>query len=119
MNIALDSSITAVEFNDSEVDVVEFNGLEVWRKAAPTPVEPDTWETKTWTGLTNFNGFKVWTDGDNIYYSNDSEQYVLDKSTSTWNTKTWNGLIFFGLDIWTDGENIYCSSYSDQYVLVR
>lgn len=35
MNIALDSSIKAVEFNDSEVDIVEFNGVEVWSKSTP------------------------------------------------------------------------------------
>ena len=79
MNITLDSSITAVEFNGSEVDVVEFNGVEVWRKA-PQGV----WTAKTWIGLTEFNGTTVWTDGDNIYYSYQSNHYVLDKSTSTW-----------------------------------
>lgn len=35
MNIALDSSIKAVEFNDTEVDIVEFNGVEVWTKNTP------------------------------------------------------------------------------------
>ena len=77
------------------------------------------WTEKTWSGLTDFSGFAIWTDGENIYYSNGSEQYVLDKSTSTWQAKTWNGLTNFNSDnIWTDGENIY---YSDgntkQYVL--
>jgi cell fate (sporulation/competence/biofilm development) regulator YmcA (YheA/YmcA/DUF963 family) len=37
----------------------------------------NTWSTKTWTGLTNFSGGGVWTDGDNIYCSNSSTQYYL------------------------------------------
>ena len=77
-----------------------------------------TWSAKTWNGLTSFNGQYVWTDGDNIYYSYDSDQYILDKSTSTWSTKTWSGLTSFSSeDIWTDGENIYYSYDSDHYIL--
>ena len=80
-----------------------------------------TWSPKTWSGLTNFDSRYIWTDGENIYYSNTtSQQYVLDKSTSTWIPKTWSGYANMdGRCIWTDGENIYYSngdSYS-QYVL--
>ena len=32
------------------------------------------WQTKTWSGLTNFSGSHVWSDGENIYYSYDEEQ---------------------------------------------
>ena len=78
----------------------------------------NTWSTKTWNGLTSFHANSVWTDGDNIYYSKDSEQYVLTKSTSTWTKKTWSGLTSFdGAQIWTDGDNIYCSNYDTQYYL--
>ncbi len=78
----------------------------------------DKWSNKTWSGLTNFIGGYVWTDGDNIYYSNGSTQYVLNKSTSTWSTKTWSGLTNFnGNRVWTDGYNIYYSDSSTQYVL--
>jgi hypothetical protein len=60
----------------------------------------------------------IWTDGDNIYYSDGSSQYVFDKASSTWTTKTWNGLASFnGQNIWTDGGHIYYSSGSSQYVL--
>jgi len=79
-----------------------------------------TWTSKTWWGLASFHGTYIWTDGENIYYSNNSYQYVLDKATLTWTSKTWNGLTkFFGQYIWTDGENIYYSGDfdSDQYVL--
>ena len=69
------------------------------------------WQTKTWSGLTNFRGVWIWTDGANIYCSNGDSHYQLDKATSTWQTKTWDGLsTFSGDDIWTDGANIYCSN---------
>ena len=82
----------------------------------------NTWVEKTWNGMTSFQGSNIWTDGENIYYSCGSDQYVLDKSTSTWTPKTWNGLTNFnGWYIWTDGDNIYYSfeygSSSNQYVL--
>ena len=77
-----------------------------------------TWTAKTWKGLTNFDVSYLWTDGDNIYYSNGTSQYVLDKSTSTWTTKTWTGLTDFnGARGWTDGKNIYGSDYNKGYIL--
>ena len=77
-----------------------------------------TWTDKTWTGLTSFGGLDIWTDGSDIYYSQGSNQYVLDVSTSTWTAKTWIGLTEFnGRYIWTDGSDIYYSNSSDQYVL--
>ena len=78
-----------------------------------------TWSKKTWNGLTSFEVRHIWTDGTNIYYSNSTNQYVLNVSTSTWSKKTWNGLTSFsGHNVWTDGTNIYYSSGSSgQYVL--
>lgn len=77
-------------------------------------------EPKTWNGLTSFSANNVWIDGENIYYSAGTEQYVLDKSTSTWVTKAWNGLTSFsGNGIWTDKEDIYYSSLMNQYILDR
>ena len=68
------------------------------------------WVTKTWSGLSNFNGQYVWTDGDNIYYSYNAQQYILDSANSSWSTKTWIDLTTFkGNNVWTDGENIYHS----------
>lgn len=77
------------------------------------------WSEKIWNGLTSFNGWNVWTDGINIYYSaGSSQQYVLDKATSTWVAKTWSGYSgFSGIDIWTDGEKYYYSYSSTQYEL--
>jgi signal peptidase I len=78
----------------------------------------NTWTTKTWNGLTSFEGRCVWTDGDNIYYNSQSNRYVLDKATSTWTTKTWNGLTSIrGANIWTDGDNIYYNYYDAHYYL--
>ena len=76
------------------------------------------WSEKTWTGLTSFGGSSIWTDGDNIYYSSNGSNYVLDKSTSTWSSKTWYGLTSFsGSYIWTDGTDIYYSFRGANYVL--
>ena len=78
----------------------------------------DTWNDKTWSGLSELYGTLIWTDGENIYYSNGTAQYVLDKSTSTWSAKSWNGISsFLGNYIWTDGDNIYYSQSASQYVL--
>ena len=60
----------------------------------------------------------VWSDGVNYYYSNNTNQYVLDVATSTWSTKTWTGLTSFqGTQVWSDGVNYYYSNGSNQYVL--
>ena len=78
-------------------------------------IAKDDWKGN---GLTSFSSQYIWTDGDNIYYSINAAQYVLNKSTSTWTAKTWNGLNeFYGSCIWTDGGNIYFSDGSRQYVL--
>ena len=73
---------------------------------------------KNFNGLTDFFGDHVWTDGDNIYYSYNEQNYVLDKSTSTWKVKSWNGVTKLeASNIWSDGTNIYFSSLANQYVL--
>lgn len=70
------------------------------------------WVNKTWNGLSDFNGDRVWTDGTDIYYSSGEVQKVLDKDTSTWSDKTWNGRTdFIGSYVWTDGTNIYCRTF--------
>lgn len=77
----------------------------------------DTWSPKTWNGLEKPSALNIWTDGENIYYSDGSKQYVLDKETSTWKVKTWSGYTPEYARIWTDGKNIYYSQYENQYVL--
>ena len=109
--------------NSVTVDVASSSGVTLGVGRAHTCIQMfnNTWTVKTWSGLTTFDGVRVWTDGENIYYSNGTEQYVLDKSTSTWSEKVWSGLTNFdGSKVWTDGENIYYSNRSStpiQYVL--
>ena len=82
---------------------------------------PTDWEPVTWNGLTSFNGNNVWTDGINTYYSEGSNQYVLDVSTHTWSPKTWNGLTsFYGQYIWYNmysGRRIYSQGTTAQKYL--
>ena len=77
------------------------------------PALGHTWAQKDWTGPENLRIDGIWTDGENVYYSYDKEQYQLDKATSTWKEKTWNGELteFRGVNVWTDGTTRY---YSDQ-----
>ena len=88
-------------------------------KCRPITFSNSTWETKDfYVSPPSFDGASIWTDGDNIYFSYRSGQYVLNKSTSTWEPKTWSGLTSFqAINIWTDGDNIYYSASSNQYVL--
>lgn len=70
------------------------------------------------SGLYGVYGNNFWTDGDDVYYSYNNDQYVLNKTTGEWEAKIWTGLTYFdGRMTWTDGNDIYYSSYQDQYVL--
>ena len=73
----------------------------------------DTWETKTWTGLTSFHGDNIWTDGEDIYYGN---EYILNGNN--WEKITFTPKLspFNPENVWTDGLNIYYSNSSSQYV---
>ena len=76
----------------------------------------NTWEVKTWDGLTSYYASYNWSDGTNIYHLENSNQYVLNGDT--WEVKTWDGFTSFnGVYIWSDGTNIYYSYNSNQYVL--
>ena len=64
---------------------------------------------KAWNVIGDFSGWGVWTDGENIYYSNGgNEQNQLDPTTLTWTHKTWSGFSWtfdglYGERIWKDG----------------
>ena len=85
------------------------------------------WVKKDWSGLSgarfNLDASSIWTDGNNTYYSFDTDQYVLNKETNAWERKSWNGYWeIYGNDIWTDGVNTYFSynpqtNLNRQYVL--
>lgn len=85
----------------------------VWNKTNKT------WETKTWTGLTNFYGRAIWVyDANNIFYSYQSNQYRLNLTNSTWNSYKWFGLTNFnGEYVWKLGTTVYYSAGSTQYQL--
>jgi hypothetical protein len=108
----------------ADISTIPSGGGEIPKQITTFPVLDDrksrsqAWAVKTWPGLTSLYGVYVWADGDNIYYSSSSTQYVLDKSTSTWTSKTWSGLTSFSGDyVWTDGDNVYYSDPSYQYIL--
>ncbi len=101
------------------VDEIDVNNYEIIENTTFISVFLSrTWEVMTWNGLNEFDGSNVWNIGDSYYYSNGSDQYVLDKNTKTWNIMTWNGFNEFkGYNIWTDGQQYYYSSGIYQYVL--
>ena len=73
----------------------------------------------TWSGLENLNGRYVWTANDNVYYSNSSNQYILNKETNTWSSISWTILdtvITFNLsNVWTDNVNYYYTAGTNTY----
>ena len=63
-------------------------------------------------------GVAVWSDGNNVYYSYNSNQYVLDYEIENWVAKSWGGATsFLGYHVWTDGDNIYYSQRTTHAVL--
>ena len=75
----------------------------------------DTWLPQTWSGTQPAMGQYVWTDGTNIYHTQQNgETYKLNKQTSTWERKLWD--LPFTMtqttwnNIWTAGNDVY---YSD------
>ena len=75
------------------------------------------WKNKNWHGTSLFRGRNIWTDGENIYFSNTTEQYVLNKATSTWETKDWGSFDdITGRHVWEFDGNIYFSQGTFQYV---
>ena len=95
--------------------ILTFNGK---RLDCSNLLVTDTFNEKAWNRWANIDGSYVWKLGSDIYYSNGTEQYVLDRSTSHWVPKTWNGLTSFdGTGVWKEGSNIYYSNSSAQYVL--
>ena len=86
----------------------------------------DTWYNKTWRGIdySRLRGTYIWKDeNNNVYCSEQSSHYKLNKATDTWETVTWSptNLLRFASQIWTDGIHTYCkgssSQYQDNYVL--
>lgn len=86
------------------------------------------WEATTFTDApSNFNAKYIWTDRIDIYYSDGTNNLVLNKATKTWSPVTWTGIANSDLiaqsasSVWqgVDG-NTYCGiDGGHQYVLDR
>ena len=83
----------------------------------------NTWEAKTWEGLTKIDGYGIWTDGEHTYYSyysydGSAEQYVLNGDK--WEVKNWVGLSeFSGNKIWFNGTDCYYFNGMAHYKLQK
>ena len=71
-----------------------------------------TWNDGT---ISSINGDNLWTDGNQIFYSSGSTQYVLSPDKKTFNSTSSSDLT--AKYIWSDGTHIYYSYGSNQYVL--
>lgn len=75
------------------------------------------------SAITDCTGYFIWTDGTNVYFSNNYNHYIFNKEISAWESKTWDweptitNQSFCGNDVWTDGTYIYVSTGSKQWVL--
>ena len=76
----------------------------------------DRWISKTWYGVQPAAG-NIWSDGDNIYYSNSSNGIQKVLNGSNWTDKAWYGCDPYPAYIWIDGENVYYSKSDMHYVL--
>ena len=116
----LEKNIENIELDQNTIDITKTFGKNTTTKLNTSNMSYSfKIKEHPWSGI-NVYGLGVWSDGKNIYYSNSSSQYVLDKETSIWNQKTWKGLTsFYGQDVWSDGENIYYSNEGVQKVLVK
>lgn len=82
--------------------------------------ENGAWVPKVWNGYTDFWGSLIWSYKGNIYCSDGTSQFVLNKTTSTWEPKIWNNSpVFFGNEVWIDEveDKVYASRFNNYYVL--
>ena len=78
----------------------------------------EAWMSTYWGTLGTLTGKYIWSDGKEIYYSDGSTQYVLDRSNNSWTEKTWTGLTSFSGDkVWSDGFDIFYSEGQTQKIL--
>lgn len=73
---------------------------------------------KLWTGLNSFMGRYIWEYNNNIYYSNNTQQYRLERNSDKWTSISWGDYNkIFGSYIWKTKNNIYYSHENDHYIL--
>lgn len=69
------------------------------------------------TGINNLDPQYIWSDGFKTFYSNGTEQYVLNSETSSWESVYWTGCNLYGNYVWTDGTNIFYTYKKKIYTL--
>lgn len=113
-----DGSAKLFEITSSEISFAG-RGTQILETVEVSYPPASDWVHEEWSGQVGYGAPYVWTDGENVYYSNGADkQFVLDKTTNTWQPKIWNGQTnIYGGGLWTDGENIYYSSQRTHYVL--
>lgn len=106
-----------------------FNGEDIWAYKGKIylssenlqkeyKADTDNWVDKVWN-IELAHGYELWTNGTELYYSHNDEQFVFDENDNMWVRQFWHGSIksnnsssaivsFNGSEIWTDGDNIYC-----------
>ena len=72
---------------DTRVDPIDPGNIRLTKSAGGVckpylnMIIKNAWTSKSWNGYTNLFGNRIWTDGENIYYSYGTDQYVLDPVT--------------------------------------
>lgn len=75
----------------------------------PNSIIKKTWYLPDSSDSIQLNGYNVWTDGTNIFFSEGTLQYRLDEATNEWHSHSWSGLTDF------NGGNIWRSSTGQVY----
>lgn len=78
------------------------------------------WVSKTWNGFTSPFAYYTWTDGTNVYLTNNNKTYYLNKATSTWTQITSNGTNkYTGTRTFKYDGNIYLLENSSPYEMYK
>ena len=102
--------------NAMEEDSIQSNENK-WDDKLNGTLKYASFKQKVWQGLQYPLGIRIWTDGTNLYHSDNSTHYVL--KNGKWESTTFvNTPSNFNTSyIWTDGTNTYYGNNSQQYVL--
>ncbi len=111
-SLGLDITGEGIVVIGKQVYYVDKNGQYLWQ-ADGTWKQIATLKTGSWYG------FGAWTDGTNLYYSYNAQQFVYDAVNNLWKPMAWYGWNTSTLDaqyIWTDGTSYYYSYERQHYV---
>ena len=91
-----------------------FYGYNVWTDGQTIYLGSDyilDSSTSTWSPNSASNppgGLDVWYCGDDVYYSYNSTQIVLNKTTGSWSSKSWANYIPYGRHVWYHNASGLC-----------